>query len=146
MRWVIVVVLPVPAPARMQTGPRIVRTASRCSSLRPSRASARTAVAVPVSIAPEGNSALRQQRGASVPLGCPTTGRRTRMSDYFSTDKASGAAMRVVRGGEHPTITLTAGIAGGALLGERLNILIVTLDPNATAPAHAHDEDQLRFI
>src|SRR5882672_11143513 len=34
MRWVIVRVLPVPAPARTQTGPRGASTASRCSSSR----------------------------------------------------------------------------------------------------------------
>jgi quercetin dioxygenase-like cupin family protein len=68
------------------------------------------------------------------------------MSDYFSTDKASGLSMRVVRNGEHPTVTLTTGIRGDALLGERLNILVVTLDPNAEAPAHAHDEEQMGFI
>src|SRR5437764_1233334 len=35
MRRVIVVVLPVPAPARMQTGPRVASTAARCSSFSP---------------------------------------------------------------------------------------------------------------
>src|SRR5512146_198446 len=39
MRRVIVVVLPEPAPARMQTGPRTASTARRCSGFRPSRGS-----------------------------------------------------------------------------------------------------------
>src|SRR5690242_17691030 len=39
MRRVIVVVLPEPAPARMQTGPRTARAARRCSGFRPSRGS-----------------------------------------------------------------------------------------------------------
>src|SRR5581483_6213295 len=39
MRRVIVVVLPVPAPARMQTGPRTASAARRCSRFRPARAS-----------------------------------------------------------------------------------------------------------
>src|SRR5581483_1912273 len=39
IRRVIVVVLPVPAPARMQTGPRTACAARRCSSFRPARAS-----------------------------------------------------------------------------------------------------------
>ena len=39
MRRVIVVVLPDPAPARMQTGPRTASAARRCSGFRPSRTS-----------------------------------------------------------------------------------------------------------
>src|SRR5271163_91496 len=35
IRWVIVLVLPVPAPASTQTGPRGASTASRCSSSSP---------------------------------------------------------------------------------------------------------------
>src|SRR5262245_50618705 len=37
MRWVIARVLPVPAPARMQTGPAGAVTAARCSSSRLTR-------------------------------------------------------------------------------------------------------------
>src|SRR6187397_3650618 len=37
MRCVITRVLPLPAPARMRTGPSVVSTASRCCSLRPVR-------------------------------------------------------------------------------------------------------------
>src|SRR2546429_9477688 len=39
MRWVIVRVLPVPAPARMQTGPRTARTAWHCSGSSPASTS-----------------------------------------------------------------------------------------------------------
>ena len=68
------------------------------------------------------------------------------MDDYFNTSKASGAEMRIVRGGEHPLINLTTGINANPLLGERVNILVVTLDPNAEAPAHAHDEEQMGYV
>jgi hypothetical protein len=37
MRRVIVVVFPVPAPARMQTGPVVASTAARCSGFRPAK-------------------------------------------------------------------------------------------------------------
>ena len=37
IRRVIVVVLPVPAPARMQTGPRVASAAARCSAFSPPR-------------------------------------------------------------------------------------------------------------
>ena len=39
IRRVIVVVLPEPAPARMQTGPRTASTARRCSAFSPSNRS-----------------------------------------------------------------------------------------------------------
>ncbi len=42
IRRVIVVVFPVPAPARMATGPRVARAASRCASFRPSRTRSRS--------------------------------------------------------------------------------------------------------
>jgi hypothetical protein len=37
IRRVIVVVFPEPAPARMQTGPRTISTARRCSGFRPAK-------------------------------------------------------------------------------------------------------------
>jgi hypothetical protein len=42
IRLVIVVVFPEPAPARMQTGPRTVSTACRCSSLSPAKIRSRS--------------------------------------------------------------------------------------------------------
>src|SRR5215813_580045 len=35
MRWVITRVLPLPGPAKISTGPRVVVTASRCGSFNP---------------------------------------------------------------------------------------------------------------
>src|SRR4051794_5420275 len=43
VRWVMARVLPVPAPARMQTGPRRASAACRCSGSSPARTSADTA-------------------------------------------------------------------------------------------------------
>ncbi len=37
MRWVMTRVFPLPAPARMSTGPSVASTASRCCGLRPER-------------------------------------------------------------------------------------------------------------
>src|SRR5881396_953788 len=37
MRWVMTRVFPLPAPARMRTGPSVASTASRCCGLRPAR-------------------------------------------------------------------------------------------------------------
>src|SRR4051812_28238781 len=64
MRRVIVVVLPEPAPARMQTGPRTASAARRCSGFRPSSGSTeapyrrlrRPPVTEPELLAPRGAS------------------------------------------------------------------------------------------
>lgn len=68
------------------------------------------------------------------------------MSDYFGTSTPSGATMRTMRAGELPKATLTAGITATVVLGERLNINVVTLDPHAVAPVHAHDEEQMGYV
>jgi hypothetical protein len=59
------------------------------------------------------------------------------MSEYFSKEAATSNAMRIVFKGKHPHVTLTDGITAAPLMGERLNINIVTLAPGAVAPARA---------
>jgi quercetin dioxygenase-like cupin family protein len=68
------------------------------------------------------------------------------MSEYFSQEAATSNAMRIVFKGKHPQVTLTDGITAAPLMGERLNINIVTLAPGAVAPAHAHDEEQMGYV
>src|SRR5918993_2614750 len=81
MRWVIVRVLPVPAPARMQTGPETAWAAVRCSSSSPaSTASARVCAPASVPIAVIGpprraSSAPILPAGADVPGKHPQDGR-----------------------------------------------------------------------
>src|SRR5215212_3177004 len=61
MRWVIVRVLPVPAPARMHTGPVTADAAVRCSSSRPA-STASAPAEVPAAGATRGASAVRGMR------------------------------------------------------------------------------------
>ena len=68
------------------------------------------------------------------------------MSDYFSKEEASSMQMRIVFKGDLPEVTLTTGITATPLIGERLNINVVTLSPGAVAPAHAHDEEQMGYV
>ena len=68
------------------------------------------------------------------------------MGEYFRKDAATDIAMRLVRKGEHPRLTLTDGVFAEVLMGERLNINVVTIEPGAVAPAHAHDEEQMGYI
>lgn len=67
------------------------------------------------------------------------------MSDYFS-EKPLVQGLRVVRGEDLPIVVLTTGITAAALLGERLNINVVTLEPGAVAPVHTHDEEQMGYV
>ena len=68
------------------------------------------------------------------------------MSDYFSKEEASSMQMRIVFKDDLPEVTLTTGITATPLIGERLNINVVTLAPGAVAPAHAHDEEQMGYV
>jgi quercetin dioxygenase-like cupin family protein len=68
------------------------------------------------------------------------------MSDYFSKEEASSTQMRIVFKDDLPEVTLTTGITATPLIGERLNINVVTLAPGAVAPAHAHDEEQMGYV
>src|SRR5947208_2447156 len=76
MRRVIVVVLPVPAPARMQTGPRTASAARRCSGFRPARESTRRAYSrarrTPVSV-------LCRMRDGRLHRGLAADGRADRL-------------------------------------------------------------------
>jgi quercetin dioxygenase-like cupin family protein len=68
------------------------------------------------------------------------------MGDYFSKEAATSTAMRIILKGKHPHVTLTDGITAEPLMGDRLNINIVTIAPGAVAPAHAHDEEQMGYV
>src|SRR6266508_6044419 len=68
------------------------------------------------------------------------------MGEYFSKEAATSTAMRIILKGTHPQVTLTDGITAEPLMGERLNINIVTLAPGAVAPAHTHDEEQMGYV
>src|SRR5471032_1184476 len=64
MRWVIALVLPVPAPARMQTGPRTASAAERCSGSSALKISgSATAVTGP---SWQGRPTPRESRGRTV--------------------------------------------------------------------------------
>ncbi len=54
--------------------------------------------------------------------------------------------MDVARNAELPVLPLVDGIVLRPVVGERLNIQEVTLDPGATAPVHTHDEEQLGYV
>jgi quercetin dioxygenase-like cupin family protein len=65
---------------------------------------------------------------------------------YFEHTAKGTALFRAQRGADLPVITLTEGITAAPILGERLNINVVVLSPDAVAPRHTHDEEQMGYI
>jgi quercetin dioxygenase-like cupin family protein len=68
------------------------------------------------------------------------------MSGYFGEGEPGGEAVRVLRAAALPRFEVLDGIDIRPLLGERLNINLVTLAPGAVAPVHAHPEEQLGYV
>jgi len=68
------------------------------------------------------------------------------MARYFNSEAQGRSSTRVVRPAELPTVELTTGITAAVLLGDRLNINVVTLEPGAVAPVHVHDEEQMGYV
>jgi quercetin dioxygenase-like cupin family protein len=68
------------------------------------------------------------------------------MTEYFSTDTPATASLRILHGAELPIVELAPGITAAVLLGERLNINVVTLEPTVVAPVHTHPEEQMGYV
>ena len=54
--------------------------------------------------------------------------------------------MEIARNAELPVLPLVDGIVVRPVVGKRLNIQEVTLEPGATAPTHTHHEEQLGYV
>lgn len=65
---------------------------------------------------------------------------------YFEEGEGRGADIRIVPSGDLPELSLVDGIRAKPVVGERMNIQEVTLDPLAVAPVHTHDEEQLGYV
>lgn len=65
---------------------------------------------------------------------------------YFDEETPGRAAMSVVRAGELPQLTLGEGISARPIVGSRVHLQEVVLEPNAVAPVHVHDEEQIGYI
>ena len=65
---------------------------------------------------------------------------------YFNTDASGSGELRVARDGKLPRVTAADGVHLHPLLGERLNINVVVLEPGAIAEVHTHDEEQMGYI
>ena len=65
---------------------------------------------------------------------------------YFKSDATGEGELRIERGGEMKAIEVAPGMVIKPLLGGRLNINVVTLEPGAVAEVHTHDEEQLGYV
>src|SRR5688572_26495055 len=65
---------------------------------------------------------------------------------YFAEDAGHDADTRIALGDELPELPLVEGIRVKPVVGDRLNIQEVTLDPRAVAPVHTHEEEQLGYV
>lgn len=54
--------------------------------------------------------------------------------------------MQIARNAELPVLPLVDGIVLRPVVGDRLNIQEVVLEPGATAPLHTHDEEQVGYV
>lgn len=65
---------------------------------------------------------------------------------YFTDTSKGEADLRIERGGDLPELPLVEGISVKPVIGDRLNIQEVVLEPGAVAPVHTHDEEQLGYV
>ena len=65
---------------------------------------------------------------------------------YFDERTPGKGAMSVVPAGDLPRVTLTEGITAKPIIGDRVHLQEVVLDPGAVAPVHVHDEEQIGYI
>lgn len=54
--------------------------------------------------------------------------------------------VRITRHEDLPSLPLVPGISVLPVIGKRLNIQEVVLEPGAIAPVHTHDEEQLGYV
>ncbi|MGH2785901.1 MAG: cupin domain-containing protein [Actinomycetota bacterium] len=65
---------------------------------------------------------------------------------YFDEESAGRADMTVSRRGTLPELTLVDGIQVKPMVGVKLLVQEVVLDPGAVAPVHVHDEEQIGYV
>lgn len=54
--------------------------------------------------------------------------------------------LRIEPSGEIPILDIFEGISAKPIVGERLSIQEVALNPGAIAPVHTHDEEQMGYV
>jgi quercetin dioxygenase-like cupin family protein len=65
---------------------------------------------------------------------------------YFTRDDAATGALQVKKDGELRGVEAAPGVTLHPLIGERMNINVVVIDPGCEAEVHSHDEEQMGYI
>lgn len=69
------------------------------------------------------------------------------MSDsYFKRDVTGTGELKIVTGSDLRGVTAAPGLTLHPLIGERLNINVVVIDPGGVAEVHTHDEEQMGYV
>jgi quercetin dioxygenase-like cupin family protein len=65
---------------------------------------------------------------------------------YFSREATGTGELRTMRDGELRGVEAAPGVTLHPLIGERLNINVVVIDPGCEAEVHTHDEEQMGYV
>jgi quercetin dioxygenase-like cupin family protein len=69
------------------------------------------------------------------------------MSDsYFKRDATSADELKIVPGSDLRGVTAAPGLTLHPLIGERLNVNVVVIDPGGVAEVHTHAEEQMGYV
>lgn len=65
---------------------------------------------------------------------------------YFGEGERREGAPEIARGIELRRFTVAPGVHLAPVIGDRLNVNVVTLEGGAVADVHVHDEEQIGFV
>ena len=65
---------------------------------------------------------------------------------YFSAGEAGEGSLRVERGQTLRSFQVAPGVVLKPMLGDKMNINVVELAPNADTGVHVHDEEQMGYV
>lgn len=65
---------------------------------------------------------------------------------YFQRDAAATGELRTTKEGELRGVEAAPGVRLHPLIGERMNLNVVVIDPGCEAEVHTHDEEQMGYV
>ena len=65
---------------------------------------------------------------------------------YFSRDVEATGELKTAKAGDLRGVEAAPGVTLHPLIGERLNINVVVIEPGCEAEVHTHDEEQMGYV
>lgn len=65
---------------------------------------------------------------------------------YFSRDVNATGELQITKDGDLRGVEAAPGVTLHPLIGERLNINVVVIEPGCEAELHTHDEEQMGYV